>query len=88
MPDSSRATKRIVHALCSSDKICNQACTVFQHVLIGLLLLVSTGISCVEAGTYTAFGPASYQRQAGSPVAQSTQFSVLDPTGALYPQFL
>ncbi len=51
---------------------------IFPAIVAYLVLMA--GIVPAHAGTFTVFGPQTYQRSAGSPATETASFSALDPT--------
>lgn len=51
-------------------------CSIFFLTLFSLLLISTLA----SAGEFNAFGPISYQRGTGTPVTETTTFTVKDPT--------
>src|SRR5882762_7463112 len=50
-----------------------------QPILVVGCIVLLFWPSCSFAGTFTAFGPTTYQRQRGRPVPVTSTFSVLNP---------
>lgn len=50
--------------------------SIFFLTLFSLLLISPLA----QAGEFNAFGPISYQRGTGTPITETTTFSVKDPT--------
>lgn len=52
----------------------------FRNIAVVLLAFIGAGTVSAAGGTFTAFGPKTYVRDTGAPVAVSNSFSVLNPS--------
>ena len=53
--------------------------TFLKYALVGIASFALSLASLSYAGTFVAFGPESYQRESGSPVTVTNNFTVLNP---------